>query len=155
MPDKKFVNPFQASRRVGHRAERRLMRCKSCDSPFYPEARRSTLSTNFNKVFMIDLITIHRYYNKNIILRVATRPRLQPKTVQGKTLDPTAERAGIKGIDMGRKLILILLFSIIAYLVAGYYGVVSLPWLDEGTDALSARNEFVNKSDKILKSNPD
>ncbi len=51
---------------------------------------------------------------------------------------------------MGKKFLLILLFSLLALLIAAQYGIVPSPWLENGARTLDARDRFVNKSVKVL-----
>ena len=56
-------------------------------------------------------------------------------------------------IEMGRKLFFMLIFSLIVGLVAAYYGLLPVPWLQEG--ALETRDAFVHKSADVIESSSD
>jgi hypothetical protein len=51
---------------------------------------------------------------------------------------------------MGKKLLLILLFTLLALLIAGNYGLIPSPWIDQGAETLAVRDRFVNRSFRAL-----
>jgi hypothetical protein len=51
---------------------------------------------------------------------------------------------------MGKKLLLIMLFALLALLIAGNYGIIPSPWIEQGTKTMAVRDHFVNKSAKAL-----
>ena len=51
---------------------------------------------------------------------------------------------------MGKWLLMILLFSLLALLLAGQYGIIPSPWLEEGAKTLATRDSFVNKSVRVM-----
>lgn len=56
---------------------------------------------------------------------------------------------------MGRKLIILVMFCLLAVLIAGYYGLLPVPWLDGHSQTLEVRDAYVNKSARMLDSKPD
>jgi hypothetical protein len=49
-------------------------------------------------------------------------------------------------------MLLFLLFSIIAILIAGYYDIIPSPWIEESTRTMDTRDKFVNKSADLIES---
>ena len=51
---------------------------------------------------------------------------------------------------MGKWLLMIMLFSLLALLLAGQFGIIPSPWVEEGARTLRTRDDFVNKSVRVM-----